>query len=594
MVEWQVFFLLALMLPEGAPQHRETVVVTGTFEPIPLEETDRAVRVVPLDAARRLLAPSLADLLRLDPSLDLRSRAPGGVQADLSIRGGSFGQTLVMLDGLRLNDPQSGHHNLNIPVPLEAVGRMELLKGAGSAYYGSDAVGGAVNVITREPEGTELRLRAGLGNFGGNSQAGTAGVVWGAASQQLFFSRDFSSGFMENRDYRNMSLASITRARTSLGNGRVVLGHTDRPFGADQFYGNFNSWERTRAWFAGARQEFGIRTDASFAYRRHTDLFVLYRDRPWVYTNRHASESWQAAVRRREPLARNVSLAWGGEAYRDAIQSSNLGRHRRHRGAGYAALEARALRRFSLVAAAREEFFAGGNRFSPTASMGFWATRHLKLRASASSAFRMPSYTDLYYHDPANQGSPDLRPEKAWSYDGGLDVHAAGGRVRGEFTVFHRRERDGIDYIRLSPTDVWRAANYQRIHFTGVETALAVRLRRSQSLDFRYTGLRGSRDFRAGVQSKYVFNYPLHNGSAMWEGWLPGGLLGRARVSVLERRGRDPYAVWDASLVRARSRVRPYLQLTNIGGAGYQEVLGVRMPGRGIAGGVELVLAGGN
>ena len=590
MLEWQVFVLLALMQPERRLQHKESIVVTGTFDAIPLEEADRAVRVLPLDSARQLLAPSLADALRLDPSLDLRSRAPGGVQADLSIRGGSFGQTLVMLDGLRLNDPQSGHHSLDIPVPMEAVGRLELLKGGGSAYYGSDAIGGAVNVITREPERTELRLRAAAGNFGRNRQSGLAGAAWRGLSQQFSFSRDFSSGFAPNRDYRNLSLASITRVRTRWGNSRAILGHTDRPFGADGFYGNFNSWERTRTWFAGARQEFGTRTDASFAYRRHTDLFVLYRDRPWVYTNRHAAESWQATLRRREPLAPNVSLAWGAEGYRDGIRSTNLGNRRRSRGAGYAALEARALRRFSLVAAAREEFFPGGSRFSPSASGGFWASPHLKLRASASSAFRLPTYTDLYYHDPANQGSPDLRPEKAWSYDGGLDIHA--GRTRAGVTVFHRREHDGIDYIRQSPAGIWRAANFERLRFTGVEASLALRPRRAQSLEFSYTGLRGSRGFPGGVESKYVFNYPMHNGGALWEGWLPGGLLGRVRLGVLERRARDPYAVCDASLARARGRLRPDVHFTNKGGAAYQEFTGVRMPGRGAMGGVELVLAG--
>lgn len=592
MFEWQVLVLVSLMQSGTVPQHRESIVVTGTFDAIPLEEADRAVRVIPVDAARRLLAPALADLLREDPSLDLRSRAPGGVQTDLSIRGGSFGQTLVLLDGMRINDPQTGHHSMDIPAPLEAVERIELLKGAGSAYYGSDAVGGAVNIITREPEAAELRLRGAAGNFGTNRQAGLAAAVWRGVSQQLSFSRDFSTGFAPDRDYRNLSLASGTSARTRLGNSRVLLGHTDRPYGADQFYGNFNSWERTRTWFAGMRQELGARTDVSLNYRRHTDLFVLNRDRPWIYTNHHAADNWQAAVRRREPLARNVTLAWGGEGYRDAIESTNLGRHRRNRGAAYAALEARALRRFSLAAAAREEFFDGGRHFTPTASAGLWANQHVKFRAAVGSAFRLPTYTELYYHDPANVGSPDLRPETAWSYEGGMDLHAAGGRVRAEATVFHRRERDGIDYIRGSPQEVWRAANFERLHFTGVETAVALRIRRTQRIDLRYTGLRGSRDFTGGMQSKYVFNYPTHHSAMMWEGWLPGGLLARTRLAVLDRRARDTYTLWDASVARARGRVRPFLQLTNIAGANYEEIAGVRMPGRGIAGGVELVLLG--
>jgi iron complex outermembrane receptor protein len=592
MLLWLMLLAVCQQADDPIPARRDVVVVTGAYEPVPLEEADRAVRALPIGERQRLLAASAADFLRLDPSLDLRARAPNGVQSDLSIRGGGFGQTLVLLDGLRLNDAQSGHHNLDIPAPLDALARIELLKGAGSAQYGSDAVGGVVNLITREPEAAEFRLRASAGNFGSNAQSGVAGLVWRSISQQFAFARDFSSGFAPGRDYRNLSLSSITHARSRLGATRVLLAHNDRPFGADQFYGNFNSWERTRTWFAAARQELGARTDVSAAYRRHTDLFVLYRDRPQVYTNRHAVESGQAAVRRREPLGGSYTMSYGAEAYRDAISSSNLGSHARSRGSAYAALDVRALRRFSFSAGGREEFYSGGQRqFSPTVSAGFWASQHVRLRAGASHAFRLPSYTDLYYHDPANIGSPDLRPETAWSYEAGLDWNA-GGRLRGDATVFHRRERDGIDYIRRSPAEIWRAANFSRLQFTGVELSATVRTARAQQLDFRYTGLRGAAEATAGFYSKYVFNYPRHSGLVSWEGALRGGLIARARLGAADRRGRDPYAVWDAGAAYARGRIRPFLQLTNLTAARYQEILGVSMPGRGIVGGVELVVVG--
>ena len=102
------------------PPPKESVVVTGTYQPIPLDEADRAVRVLAEDDAARILSNTFFDLLRTDPSLDVRGRTPNGVQTDLSIRGANFGQTLVLLDGLRLNDAQSGHHNLDVPVPLTA------------------------------------------------------------------------------------------------------------------------------------------------------------------------------------------------------------------------------------------------------------------------------------------------------------------------------------------------------------------------------------------------------------------------------------------------------------------------------------------
>lgn len=570
------------------PKH-ETVVVTGAFEPIPLSEADRAVHVLLLDENQRLLACSIADFLRLDSSVDLRARAPNGVQSDLSIWGSDFGQTLVLLNGIRLSDAQSAHHNMDIPLPADVVSRVEILKGSGSAYYGSDAVGGVVNLITKQPETTELRLRAAIGNFGVNQQSGTLSVVDGKLSQQFAFSRDFSTGFRDDRDYRNLSLAWTTHWVSALGATDIVLGNTDRPFGAAQFYGNFNSWERTREWFASFRQDLGQNTEASFAYRRHTDLFVLFRNDPQYFTNRHVDEDYQGAARRHDSLARNVTLSYGVESYHDSIDSNNLGIHDRSRGAAYVALDVRALRRFSFTVGGREEIYTGlANQFSPTASVGFWLSSHFKLRAGASRAFRLPSYTDLYYHDPANVGSPNLRPERATGFEGGIDWNA-NRKIRGDVTVFHRRMRDVIDYVRSSPSDIWRATNFQRLNFTGVETSMTATLGGSQQLELRYTGLSGVQDSLAGVQSKYVFNYPTHSGVIAWQATLPGGLLARTRLDVLKRFDRDPYAVWDFYLASSRGRFHPFLQFTNLTDTRYDEILGVAMPTRGVVIGIDVL-----
>jgi iron complex outermembrane recepter protein len=592
--------LLLFFWPGAAPEteagkiqpRRDTIVVTGTFEPVPLEEADRSVDRLDVEG-QPLLLGSLADVLRLIPSVDLRERAPGGVQADVSIRGGTFGQTLVLLDGLRMNDIQSGHHNMDLPVPMESVADVEVLRGSGSALYGSDAVGGVVNVVTRKPEAGEVRLRAGVGNFGTNAQSVSIAAVKKRISQHLAASRDFSSGFAPNRDYRSLSLASRSYFESAWGSSTVLLAHGDRPFGAQNFYGNFPSWERTKTWFAALRQDLGARTEASFAFRRHTDLFVLYRDRPQVFTNRHAVESYQGALRRREEAGRNTQIHFGAEVLGDTITSNNLGHHRRARGAAYAALDMRAVRRFSFSLAAREEIHGPlRSQLSPTAAAGVWLSQRIKLRASASRAFRLPSYTDLYYHDPANRGSPDLRPETAWSYDAGADWNA-GSRLGGEVTVFHRRERDGIDYVRSTPAELWRATNIQRLEFTGAEVAVVAGLGGSHRLDVRYTGLRGVQRALAGLESRYVFQYPVHAGVASWMGSLPGGLAGRVRLGATRRYARDPYAVLDASVARMVGRVRPFLQFINLADAGYEEIRGVPMPGRGVLGGVAVILSGG-
>jgi iron complex outermembrane receptor protein len=587
-----VFFAVAAASIAAAQQtSTETVVVTGTFEPLTLEEIDRAIRVLPV-RGNTLMFDTLVDLLRLDPSLDLGERAPEGVQTDLSIRGSNFGQTLVLLNGQRLNDVQSGHHNMDVPVPLDSISRVEILRGSGSTLYGSDAVAGVVNIVTAPPEEMEIRLRAAFGNFGINQERGSIAAGSAKLSEQLTFNRDFSSGFITDRDYRNLQLASTTHFSSSWGPSDLTLAYMDHPFGANQFYGPYNSWEDTKTWFAGFQQAFGDRTSASFSYRRHSDLFVLFRDRPQVYTNHHSDESWHADLRRREPISANTTVFYGLEGLHESIVSNNLGNHDRGRGAAYAAIDFRALRRFSLTLSAREEIYRSfSGEFSPTIAAGYWVAPTLKIRVSASRAFRVPSYTDLYYHDPSNVGSPNLRPERAWTYEGGLDW-APAARVRGDLTVFSRRERDGIDYYRSSPTDIWRALNIESLNFVGVETSLRIDARQAGTVDFRYTGLRGAQDTIPVGFTKYTFNYPVHSGVAAWQAVWRRHLIVRTRLGVLDRRARDPYGLWDLYAACTRGRVHPFLQVANLTSTSYQEVLGVPMPGRTVIGGIEWVVRG--
>jgi iron complex outermembrane recepter protein len=568
---------------------RESIVVTGTYEPLTLEEIDRAIRVLPV-RSQSLLLNTLTDVLKLDPSLDVAERAPNGIQADLSIRGGGFGQTLILLNGQRLNDVQSAHHNMDIPVPLDSISRVEVMRGSGSALYGSDAVAGAINIITEPPETTELRLRTSVGNYGINQQRASMAFAGRKLSEQLSFSRDFSSGFIPDRDYRNLDFSSLTRMASGLGTSTLTLSYMDHPFGADQFYGNFNSWEDTKTWFAGVQQSIGMKTSASFAYRRHSDLFVLYRDRPQVFTNHHSDESWQAAVRRREEINASTTFFYGVEGLHESIVSNNLGDHARSRAAAYAALDLRALKRFSLTVAAREEVYRKwSGALTPSVAGGMWISPKLKMRASVSRAFRVPSYTDLYYHDPANVGSPNLRPERAWTYETGFDW-VPSARLHGELTFFTRRERDGIDFYRESPTSIYRALNIQNLDFRGVEASIRYTPSRVHTFDLRYTALHGQQDTIPAGFTKYTFNYPVNSGVFAWQITPRGNFVLRTRVGALERRARDPYAIWDVYAGLPHGSFHPYLQVTNTANTSYQEVLGVPMPGRTIVGGVELVL----
>ncbi len=594
----EVVFLAGLALGQQAPPASnsqvtadpKTVIVTGTFQPIPLEESNRSV--VSLNTQQSpLLYNSFVDYLDQDASVDLQQRGPDGVQADLSIRGSTFEQALVLLNGLRINDAQSGHHNMDIPIPLDATSRIEVLHGTGSTFYGSDAIAGAVNFITRRPEGSELRLGAGLGNFGFNQQRLLGIHVGKRWSEEIAASRDFSTGFIPDRDYRSTAASSETRFRTALGDSDILFAGSDRPFGAAGFYGTYPSWERTKSWFASGSQQLGKKTMASFGYRRHSDEFVLFRDDPTIYENNHVSQSWQAALRRTDELGKNSTLSYGLEADGDKIDSNNLGHHARNRTAGYVSLDLRALHRFAATIGGREEFFSGGRaEFAPTIAGGVWLGKGWRLRASASRGFRLPTYTDFYYSDPANLGNPLLKPESAWGFEGGPEWNN-GGTVSLSLTAFQRRVRDGIDYVKYALDQPWQATNFDSINYTGLETAVRLRLPRLQELDFAYTYLHANQQAVPGLISQYVFNYPSNNAVFSWLGTIKQTVDIRNRVGITQRVGHDAYPLWDLAASRSNGRVRPYLQFSNLSNTGYEEIAGVPMPGRMVIGGMELVLA---
>ena len=574
------------------PPLTTTIVVLGNPEAVTAGESARSA--LTLDMQEHPLAfQDVEDYLRTDASVDIQQRGAAGTQADISIRGASFEQTLVLLNGLRINDVETSHFNLDVPVPLEALGSVSVLHGAGSTLYGSDAIGGVVDFVTARPTSTSLRLRTGAGSFGENQQAFVASYVDGHGSEVLSGTREHSDGFIADRDFLTESASSETRFTSRLGDTDILFAGSNRPFGADQFYGPYNSFEQTKGWFASLNQQLGANGSAAVAYRRHTDIFVLLRDQPAIYKNQHIDENWEGALRYQQTLFKNTTLYYGLEEDTDAIQSNSLGRHGRNRGAGYLDLDLRASQRGTVSVGAREEVFSGGRTvFVPQAAGSVWAHPAIKLRGSVGYGFRLPTYTDLYYTDPTHVADPDLKPESAWNYDGGLDWYPT-GRIAASLTVFHSRQRDAIDYVRTGPTAPYQASNLTGLHFTGVESSFEWRPNASQDLKADWTMLFGAQDALHGLQSDYVSHYATNNASLQWTRSFPraAGLLLRSRLGVTQRYQQTPYAIWDVQLAREAGRLHPFLQMSNLANTGYQELIGIRMPGRSFTGGVEIQLS---
>jgi iron complex outermembrane receptor protein len=594
----------------GVPPTLQTVVVLGSPVPAPLAESPASVLVLPVET-NILSLEGPQELLRQDSSVFLEQRGAGGGQADVVLRGGTFEQTLVLLNGFRINDSQTAHHNLDLPVPFEAMDSIEVLHGAGSTLHGEDALSGVVDFLTAAPSKSSLRLRAGGGSFWGNEESLLGSLARKQWSSRLTASRNSSTGFMADRDYRNEDASSESWVSSRLGISDLMFAASDRSFGANQFYGPYNSWERTKGWFASGRQELGSRTVAAFGYRRHTDEFVLLRDDPAVYENNHIDGSWQASLRRTVPVATSSVLLFGLESDGDSIQSNNLGLHARNRGSGYVDLDLRpAKKRWNLSAGLREEIFSGGAQsvLAPHLAGSLRLTDKIKLRASGGYGFRIPTYTDLYYSDPVTIGNANLKPESAWSGEAGADW-APSSRLSLSATGFYSRQHDTIDYVRAAtlpnsllpagcPINTWCATNLSGLHFAGVESSATWIAAKGQTVRVAWTGLIGTQPPLNGLQSEYALNYPVENIHATWTAALGHSLTMTNAVQIAkpyQQPGNppwntSPYPVWNASLTRDSGRLRPYLRLGNLSNTGYQEINGVAMPGRSISGGVSLWL----
>src|SRR5687767_9400176 len=286
-----VLLALPALVSGGQGSFRQDVVVTAAATPVELGTVTRTLTVITHDQIARLPVHSIADVLRLTSSVDVRARGERGVQTDFAVRGANFGQMLVLVDGVRLNDAQTGHHNGDIPVPLDAVERIEVLHGPGSSLFGADAFGGTINVITRR-DTTESSAGVEVGSFGLVAGRGRTGFTRGGLQQTVAAQIERSSGFMFERGFATASVSSQLR----LGNrSNVSVSYLWKDFGANGFYGNAPSHEWTNQALLSADRTYAVgsswQVNAGASYRTHGDHFLFDVRRPGVAENQHRTHA---------------------------------------------------------------------------------------------------------------------------------------------------------------------------------------------------------------------------------------------------------------------------------------------------------------
>jgi iron complex outermembrane receptor protein len=575
-------FVLGAAASSAQEAFRQTVVVTASATPVELGSVTRTMTVITREQIASLPASSVADVLRLAASVDVRARGVRGVQSDFAVRGATFGQMLVLVDGVRLNDAQSGHHNGDIPVPLDAVERIEVLYGPGSSIFGADAFGGTVNVITRQSVTPSLVLEA--GSFGYGSGRAQAGFSRGGVSQTLSVSADRSSGFIDDRDFGTR----IARSRTSFADGTTVgVSFLWKEFGALNFYGgNVPSREWTNQTLVSAERPLGTAAGwtlrARASYRTHGDRFLYDTTRPLLSDNRHRTHAGLGAVTASRKTAAGATLTAGVEGGREWIRSSNLGDRTLGRISGFGEWRQAFSPRLQVDASMRldgyEQF---GTSWNPSAGVSWWPVARLRLRTSVARAFRVPTFTERYYTDPSNLARADIGPESSWSREGGADLFLPGQWVV-HAAVFSRVDTDVIDWLRPDATVRWQTYNVRDVDTRGVEVGVRRAFAGGAFVQADYTGL--DLDASAVDQlSKYVLEYAPRAFTAAASVPLPWKLRVAPRLEY-KRRTRpgvsQDYVLLDTRVGRTFGRQYAlFVEGTNLFDARYQEVAGVVMPG---------------
>lgn len=586
-------FAALAAVPEALAQDpfRQTVVVTAAATPIELGHATRTLAVITREQIASLPVSSIADVLRLLSSVDVRARGDRGVQTDFAIRGANFGQMLVLVDGVRLNDAQSGHHNGDIPVPLDAVERIEVLHGPGSSLFGADAFGGTVNVITRRRAEPSAVLKG--GSFGFASARGEAGFERGALREIAAVSIDRSSGFIYDREFDTV----IAHSRTSFGTqAGLSVSFLRKAFGANNFYGgNAPSREWTNQTLVAADRRFGDAAAWAFSvngsYRTHGDRFVFNRERPELSDNRHRTHTILGSVTASRRVGDNVSITAGIEGGQDWIRSSNLGDHAISRGSVYGEWRQEVARSVHVDATLRiDRYSEFGASWSPSIGAGWSPADALRLRASVGRAYRVPTFTERYYSDPANLARPEVGPEFAWAGEAGADVFVGSGWLL-QATFFGRADRDVIDWLRPTIADRWRTFNIRDVTTVGAEMGVRKAFPGGGFVQAHYSALDVD---AAGVTqlSKYVLDYAPRSFTAAALVLLPARLHVAPRLEYRRRArpsGTVDYVLLDARVGRRLSRaLELFVEGTNIFDVTYEEIAGVRMPGAAMAVGLRV------
>lgn len=570
----------------------EIITVTASRLPLAISNIGKIITIITQNEIKQSKANSIQELLNYIGSLDIQERSKNGIQADFSIRGSTFQQVLILIDGIRFNDLQTAHHNSDIPIPLDSIEYIEILHGGGSSIHGADAFGGVINIVTKKNANNKMNSSFSYGQFNSYNAALSSYTNINKLAFISSIQVNSSDGFTYDRDYKTLTLSNKLSGKLLSGNISINTAYSSKNFGAFDFYTpgkNFPSFEKTKtllfSYIYSKKITDNINFLHSISFRHHYDDFLLDKEKPFLFNNKTTNNILNSHF-----IISNNHIAVGLEFAKEHIDSIKLGQHSAKRFSVFSEYGRLIFAKLMLNIGIRLDWHQIYDwSYSPSLCSTYFLSENINIKFNISRAFRAPSYTELFYEDPVNEGNSYLEPETAWIYELALDSKIS-NKVNMLFSAFKREENNLIDWIKYSFDNKWYAENIKDMNIKGLETIIKSRMMNNK-LSFALSAtLISAKQNMHTVEYKYGFRFPKLHVATTINYQFNKLLSTNIKATYKDRINQKNYFLTDISFNFNIKQSVIFIKGNNIFNKQYEDVTGVSMPGRWLFIGIEFFL----